>query len=253
MNPAKQPSNIITVLLLKTPEINITTFVKDGLSILSPEELDRYHQFYFEKDRLLYLSAHFLLRRALSSYSDLLPQQWLFKRGQFGKPFIANPGYEHLHFNLSHTDGLAACAIGTTSHLGIDVERYDRVRDPVSVSTHFFTKREQKYILCDDELVQRKRFTTLWTVKESYIKLKGGGLSIPLDSFSVEVKEHNQIQIKHLDEDVELQETCIYSFKPTTIHDLTVSAYAKDQCNTEFKVKWLSHLNNNYEQSVKFV
>ncbi|MCK5664900.1 MAG: hypothetical protein KAI17_15520, partial [Thiotrichaceae bacterium] len=75
-------------------------------SILSIEEIAKYKRFHFEKDRHSYLISHALVRKVLSSYCDVKPDEWGFTNNQHGKPDIS-PEIKcpALKFNLSHTDG----------------------------------------------------------------------------------------------------------------------------------------------------
>lgn len=38
-----------------------------------------------------------------------------------------------------------------------------------------------------------KIFIEIWTLKESYIKCVGKGLNMPLDKFSINIRDHNEI------------------------------------------------------------
>jgi 4'-phosphopantetheinyl transferase len=126
---------------------------EEWLGILSDEELQRYRAFHFERDRAAYLTAHALTRRALSRYADVAPPDWQFAKGPCGKPEIANPLDRRLGFNLSHTHGLVACAVGWECEVGIDVERINREINP---AVSFFEE---------------------WTLKEAYLKALGVGLT----------------------------------------------------------------------------
>jgi phosphopantetheine--protein transferase-like protein len=55
----------------------------------------------------------------------------------------------------------------------------------LKIARRFFTKREHAHLLEWPEALRTERFFELWTMKESYIKLKGAGLSLPLSSFDV--------------------------------------------------------------------
>lgn len=193
--PRNSADDCIEVWMAIPPAYPSQQFIKNGLLLLSKDERTQFHQFYFKKDKILYLSAHVLLRTALLNSTELLSHEWHFKQNPYGKPAISNSGYEWLQFNLSYTHGLAACVVGKCDRLGIDVERYDKVKDPETISKHFFTQREQYYLQIDDQALRKKRFIKLWTLKESYIKCIGSGMSIALDSFSIEINNHNQIQL----------------------------------------------------------
>lgn len=117
-----------------------------------------------------------LVRRAAHGVQEILQ----FGTGEFGKPYLL--GHPGLHFNLSHSGGWVVCAV-SSSPVGIDVEEIRPV--DFDIARRFFSRSEY------DDLMQREpadrldRFYNLWTVKESYVKMNGHGLSQPLDAFEV--------------------------------------------------------------------
>lgn len=54
---------------------------------------------------------------------------------------------------------------------------------PLEVAEHYFYHSELAYIKAAKN--KDKAFFTLWTLKESYMKMTGRGMSLPLDSFEV--------------------------------------------------------------------
>src|SRR5580700_9108978 len=90
------------------------------LELLDPGERARAHRFVFEKDRDAFIASHGWLRTLLSGYLRADPRGIHFVLGQRGKPAI--PGFP-LHFNLSHSGAMAACAVTRESEVGIDIER----------------------------------------------------------------------------------------------------------------------------------
>jgi 4'-phosphopantetheinyl transferase len=151
---------------------------------LSREEREQHGRFYFDRDRHAYLLAHGLLRCALSRCSGVPPAAWEFERDSRGKPFLASPNCG-LSFSLSHTAGMVACAIGMQSEIGVDVERVDRLFDFVALAERFFAPGEVQLLESAPPTLRNERFFTLWTLKEAYLKARGFGLRLPLDSFEV--------------------------------------------------------------------
>lgn len=206
--------------------------IHDAMEMLSDEETAAYHRFLFDRDRYLYLTAHVLLRTALSNVTSLNPADWLIHRNGYGKPFIVNSGYEWLNFNLSHTHGLAVCAIVHSCETGIDVERFERIEDPTGICEGFFTKKERDYILCDNTSEKQKRFIRMWTLKEAYIKAVGKGLSIPLDSFSVFITNENKASMQIEPGFNHTNFVCnFHMHQPTPQHHLAVAYKADSQHN----------------------
>jgi 4'-phosphopantetheinyl transferase len=152
------------------------------MKLLSDEERERHSRFHFERDRSLYLTAHALLRISLSRHANVEPQAWQFRTGKYGRPEIAEPR-SRLRFNLSHTHGLAACAVVLDRDIGMDVERITR-DIPTDVAETTFSPRERSDILGTSATARARRFLEYWTLKEAYIKARGVGMSLPLDQFT---------------------------------------------------------------------
>jgi 4'-phosphopantetheinyl transferase len=153
--------------------------------VLDDGEEARMKRLHSPAGRRLFAESHTLVRRALSRYSEIPPRGWRFVENAHGKPRIdpdlASP---LLSFSLAHTKGLAVVAVTGGANVGVDVERADRCVDAARLSSRFFSPEEAAAIqeLSSDRL--RERFSLYWTLKESYIKARGLGLSLPLDSFS---------------------------------------------------------------------
>jgi 4'-phosphopantetheinyl transferase len=165
------------------------------VSLLSSEELARCERFRFTRDRRDYAAAHALLRSSLSRYAALSPASWTFREADGGKPMLAAAdGAPRLSFNLSHTHGLVACAIAGGADIGVDVESADRDVDD-AVAERFFSPREHAGLrACGPGALRARRFIELWTLKESYVKAIGKGLSHPLDSIVFEIDDARHVR-----------------------------------------------------------
>ena len=97
-----------------------------------------------------------------------LPSAWRFEPEQHGRPRIVAPSTS-LYFSLSHTRGLAACAIGVDLELGLDVEDTTRGA-PVEVANRWFAPEELAELNALAPAEQSDRFFVYWTLKEAYIK-----------------------------------------------------------------------------------
>jgi 4'-phosphopantetheinyl transferase len=158
----------------------------DWRQCLDADELARAGRFHFERDRIIYTAAHWLLRSALSEMGNGLPAAaWRFATGPHGKPCIDPAlGHDALGFNLSHTKGLVACAITANAEVGIDVERIEPRRSGLDIAEHYFSAAEVELLRAMPAARQVRTFFRLWTLKESLIKTTGEGLERALDSFS---------------------------------------------------------------------
>jgi 4'-phosphopantetheinyl transferase len=161
-----------------------------ALAVLSDEERARHARFHFAHDRDLYLVAHALVRVALSRYATMSPNAWSFVTNQHGCPSIA-PGLcaAPLRFNLSHTRGLAACAIALDRDVGVDVEWRARPIEILALAPSVFAPAELRALRALPPAPGRSRFFQYWTLKEAYIKARGMGLALPLEQFAFEIAD----------------------------------------------------------------
>lgn len=166
---------------------------------MTPGERERYLPYIpGEKRQRLPKFRHWQdAQRTLLGYSllsFLLARETGIERGKlelvfdyYGKPHL--PGV-NLHFNLSHSGEFIACAISPTI-IGTDVETIQPI--DLSIAEHFFSPMEVQDLFSLPEEKRTEYFFNLWTLKESYIKAEGLGVSIPLHSFSFQIAADGQI------------------------------------------------------------
>jgi 4'-phosphopantetheinyl transferase len=155
-------------------------------ALMTPEEAHQQQRFYFEADRHRYLVTRGLVRSVLSRYAPVAPADWRFTENDYGKPSPANPPAQalELSFNVTHTQGLVAIGVTRRAALGVDAENLLTREAPIDVADRFFAPDETAALLALAAAGQHDRFFQYWTLKESYIKARGMGLSIPLDKFA---------------------------------------------------------------------
>ena len=143
-----------------------------------------------EKEKRLSLAAELLLIRALR---DIGISRLELEYGDRGKPYIKG---DPVFFNISHSNERVICAI-SPYEVGCDVELIAEC-DPEK-ARRFFAPREYDYISSlKDAKKMRDEFFRLWTLKESFIKATGDGLSLPLKSFELELDQVSVKPLNHL-------------------------------------------------------
>lgn len=158
-------------------------------SILSDEELARMQRFKFAEHRTLFCISHAFTRYVLSLYAPIEPPDWVFTKGEHGKPYIGNNGYKDLFFSLSHTKGLVALYIAKGHEVGCDVEGHKASVRGRDIAKRFFSSDEVDEYMAFEESLRYSYFFDYWSLKESYIKAKGKGLAIPLGKFSFRLRD----------------------------------------------------------------
>jgi len=162
--------------------------------ILAGDERQRAERYVFEQDRRHFVVARGLLRVLLGRYLVQAPQQLRFTYGAHGKPALATDTRgEPLHFNVSHSHGLALYALTRGRELGVDVERIRPEVAQETIAEHFFSSREVTILRALPIALQGTAFFACWTRKEAYIKAMGAGLSLPLDQFEVSITPRGQV------------------------------------------------------------
>jgi 4'-phosphopantetheinyl transferase len=154
-------------------------------AVLSADERERERRFHFQEHRDRYLVTRALVRTVLSRYEPVDPAHWLFASNAYGRPEIdGRMRTGDLRFNVAHSAGIIVLVVAKGRALGVDVENTDARDGLLNVAKQFFSTAELAELIGAPANCQRDRFFQYWTLKESYIKARGMGLSIPLEKFS---------------------------------------------------------------------
>ncbi|MCP4156645.1 MAG: 4'-phosphopantetheinyl transferase superfamily protein [bacterium] len=181
---------MIEIYSVKVPPTMDDTLFSRLLDFVAPEKQDRIRRFVRESDRLRGLFSDLLIRAIIMEKLHLRNEQISFGTNEYGKPFLIDR--KDFHFNISHS-GIWVVAAMDTQPVGVDVEKVSDF--DMDITGSFLSEDEHHDLMGQGEGDQLSYFFTLWSLKESYIKIIGKGLSQPLDSFSIRVVDDKKIVI----------------------------------------------------------
>lgn len=131
--------------------------------------------------------AHSLLRSCLGSMGIDYNENTPIVKNKLGKPSLAD--FPNVHYNLTHADGIAACIV-SNKQCGIDAEKIRPYRE--NVIKRIFSDAEKTMFDNTPQELRNKLFFRLWTLKESYVKAIGIGVSYPMNTVEFSFQD-NQI------------------------------------------------------------
>lgn len=172
---------MIEVLFIRVPEEKerekLFTRLQNFVSVECYDEALGYRSKEVALRRLL---GEALVSFALRKYWNLSLGSYRILRGEKGKPFIV--GQEDVFFNLSHSGEYVVCAV-SDREVGVDIEKRAKAR--MEVAGRFFHEQEVRMLKSLSGIEQDQLFFNYWSVKESFLKYIGTGLTRPLNSFIV--------------------------------------------------------------------
>ena len=184
--------------MIYTYYIDVTQFEDETLffekfNVLSPYRQQKITLLRHRKDKNRSLGAGIALDHALATYG-LKEKSVEYEFGEWGKPTLK---YQpNIHFSLSHSGDYAICSIGDKA-MGNDIELIKQGH--LKVADRFFAQEELDWMYAaqEEEAVMERMFR-IWTMKESFLKATGKGISLPLSDFTVLVdEEQDKIRVKH--------------------------------------------------------
>ena len=125
------------------------------------------------------LAAELLTRHAITDLGVPWPGGLETEDG--GRPYLK--GTAGIHISISHSGSMVICSV-SERETGCDIEQIKEGRSGRKIAERFFTEAEQEFA-GDDTL----KFYRIWTLKESFLKVTGLGLALPLCDFSIEVSD----------------------------------------------------------------
>lgn len=151
-------------------------------ALLGTDERERADRYRFARDRDRYIGRRAALRLLLGQYLGRAPAALRFTANAYGKLALADGATE---FNVSHSRGLALFAMSHAIAVGCDIEFHDRSFVADNIPERLFSPAEIGELRAFAGADQTAAFFDCWTRKEAFIKARGLGLSLPLDSFDV--------------------------------------------------------------------
>lgn len=150
---------------------------RQALSCLSVERRKKLEHLKMQDDRIRCVAAGYLLHRVLAK-RGIDAAKAAYSYGDFGKPYLADNSY---FFSLSHAGDVAMCSVSDCFEVGCDIECNVNLK----IASRFFAKDEIVALQASDR--PEETFLRIWTLKESFIKRSGKGLSTPLTSFGIKL------------------------------------------------------------------
>ncbi len=162
----------------------------EQIGLLADDERERAGRLRFEQHRHRFILARAGLRRILGLYLQQPAASLRFLYGDHGKPRL-DPEYTNanLEFNLSHAEDIALVAVTRQTAVGIDVEYVDRKVEIDGIARRFFAPEECAAIQALPGGQKRRAFFNCWTRKEAYLKARGDGITVNLESFAVSIED----------------------------------------------------------------
>jgi len=174
-----------------------------------------------------------LMVRAILSGKHHIPNQNIhFEYSENSKPGLRF--YQNIHFNISHSGEWVVCAFSALP-VGIDVEKIRKVN--FNIAKRFFSEEEVNQLFSLSTQKQVDFFFDLWTIKESYLKAIGTGLTRSLNSFTVRFSKNDL----HLVEDEKRVPVYLRNFRLDRKHKLSVCSF-EDTFADEFNQLYIDDL-----------
>ena len=137
------------------------------INLQKKEKIDKLKKTADKKRSLL---GEYCLIKLLKKYYNIDYKKTNFYTNEYGKPYIQD---SNIFFNISHSNDYVIVAI-SNKEIGIDIEK---IRDTnINTINQFATLKEKEYILSDSNNCFSRLFE-IYTLKESYIKMKGKNMN----------------------------------------------------------------------------
>ncbi|ATO47645.1 4'-phosphopantetheinyl transferase superfamily protein [Brevibacillus laterosporus] len=178
------------VFAIKVPDTYTEELYRELLSLLPFDRQEKVNRYLKTEDKWRSLLGEVLVRVQLAQRMRLLPKEIRYETNAYGKPFVTGEGA--CEFNVSHSASWVVTALSAYP-IGIDVQQIKPIN--LQIADRFFSEQERQDLFLLPEADQLECFFRYWAYKESYIKAVGKGLSLPLDSFTIQYKSPNRATV----------------------------------------------------------
>lgn len=146
---------------------------------LTEKNCQRVDLFHKKEDKLRTIYGELLARYIVYRLTSIRPENIIIKRDEKNKPYFPDIP---LYFNISHSGRYVICAV-SDEPIGVDIEEITDIN--INMIKNIFTEEEYHFLMNKSESERKQDFFSLWTIKESYVKMLGMGMYMPFNCFSV--------------------------------------------------------------------
>jgi 4'-phosphopantetheinyl transferase len=190
-------------------------------AILSPEERARADRLRVEAVAREFVASRGMVRELLASECGCEPHAISIGIGARGKPYLEHPS-SPFTFNLSHSGGYCALAVGAFPAIGVDIEA---LRDTVGdIAKNVFSVREAPGYAACAPADRMRVFFRAWVAKEAYLKGTGEGLAGGLKSLELNLTAGPDISPLAIGGDAAVP--CAWKFQGFDVSEAIVGAVA---------------------------
>ncbi|TKH96149.1 4'-phosphopantetheinyl transferase family protein [Bacillus cereus] len=184
-------TKMISVYAIKKPRVIDENRYNILIKIVSADKRRKIESYVNKEDSYRSLLGDVLIRSIICKKYKVLNQNIEYEYNKYGKPYWK--GKSDFFFNISHS-GDWIVGITDNAPVGIDVEEIHNIK--LDFVSQFFSAMEVKNLNAKPYTERINHFYDIWTLKESYIKALGKGLSIPLDSFTIKKNSKEDIIVE---------------------------------------------------------
>lgn len=145
------------------------------MNVITPDRQNRIQTTKRTETKASLLGAGLLLKAVLKKEYDL--DDFTVETNEFGKPYLKER--PEIRFNLSHSGDFAVCTVSDTD-CGVDIENTTAPHEAMGVANRFFSRNEYAAMMLSPN--PNEAFCRLWTLRESYVKMRGKGFAIGLST-----------------------------------------------------------------------
>lgn len=192
---------------------------------LNDLERARADRFAHADNRRQFVVGRGVLRHRLGNLLGIEPADVAFQLDRYGRLALAPPEQSRIGFNVTHTDGMVAVAIGSEPGIGIDAERFREDFPHLEVARHAFPAASTRALEELKESEREARFFEYWVLLEAYAKALGLGLSLPFDclQFHIAPGDPPRIRLRDTKRGI-IRDWSFWLFAPTADLRLAVAA-----------------------------
>lgn len=159
--------------------------------LLDSDRIQRVTSIRSSRERTRSIFAGLLLRYAFlqAGFGTKAWEQAVVEKEMYGKPYLKD--YPEFHFSISHSGEWVVCAADRTP-VGVDIQEMKPWK--MSLAKRFYHEEEYGRLLesGDDPDRQTQEFYSMWTAKESAVKLSGRGIGAGISQY-VTARDYSDI------------------------------------------------------------